>query len=446
MLKQAILFVRRSSPLGFEFQVLGLGFQVSGWENMKHETFNMKPASRHTLHASRVSSTQLAACLSILFLLGGCISTDLPPVGSASTFHIEDDEQRLWNRVTEEEQRLASSGQLYDDPELEAYVNQVARLLVPESVKPTALSFQVKILSNPLLNAFAYPNGVIYVHTGILAKMENEAQLATLLGHEMTHAIHRHAIKGQRSMKNTTAVVAGVQTLLAPLGPYGGGLIGLLGHVGTMAAITGYSRELEVDADTEGLARMVAAGYAPAESPKLFQFLKRDVAQHQLKEPFFFGTHPRLQDRIDSYAGLLAHRYEGQGGRLNTERFHSQVQRLWLDNASLDLALGRFGSALAGITRVLQRIPTHAKAHAALGELYRQRQGPGDNGRAEEAFKQALALDDALPGPHDALGLIYYKQGRIREAKHQWERYLALAPQAPDKAYVLQYLNDLKDR
>ena len=134
--------------------------------------------------------------------------------------------------------------------------------------------------------------------------MDNEAQLATLLGHEMTHVTHRHLVKMFRDIKNKTAFLATLQVATAGLGPIGS-LAGTLGTIGTVAAVTGYSRENETEADKEGFHLVALAGYDVEEAPKLFLHLKREVEEEQIKEPFFFGTHPRLQERIDNYNVLL---------------------------------------------------------------------------------------------------------------------------------------------
>ena len=83
----------------------------------------------------------------------------------------------------------------YAELELEAYVNEVTQSLLPAEAKWQGLSLKVQVIQNPLLNAFVLPNGMMYVHTGLLARMDNEAQLAALLGHEITHVTHRHTIK-----------------------------------------------------------------------------------------------------------------------------------------------------------------------------------------------------------------------------------------------------------
>jgi beta-barrel assembly-enhancing protease len=136
---------------------------------------------------------RLVVFLALLASLSGCATTSLPPV-TDKDFVFGEDEKRLWNRAEEEEQALAKSDTLYRDRELESYLNSVARKLEPAAAYER-IPFRILVLNNPYCNAFTLPNGYIYVHTGILARIDNEAQLATLLAHEMTHATYRHHLR-----------------------------------------------------------------------------------------------------------------------------------------------------------------------------------------------------------------------------------------------------------
>jgi predicted Zn-dependent protease len=379
--------------------------------------------------------------IAALLLMGmvACATTQLPPVGEMDALQLQADEKRIWNRSGEEQRRLNNSSYIYEDPVLTAYVNEVAQNLIPQDIRGKGLSFQVRIIRNPLLNAFAYPNGAIYVHTGLISKMENEAQLAALLGHEMSHVTHRHAIENYRSVKNTTAVLATIQMASVPFGAYGS-LANTLGTLGAMAAVTGYSRELETEADNVGLVLLINAGYDPKEAPKLFEHLKRDVEQQEKKEPFFFGTHPRLQERINNYTGLIKTKYPDTTGMKNTERFMNIISPLILDNAMMDLSMGRFSSAEDGIGRFLQIDSQNSSAHFYLGELYRQRNDEEDREKAINEYNLSITYDPSNPAPHKGIGLIYYKLGRSLEARAEFEKYLKLYPDADDAAYIEQYI------
>ncbi len=358
---------------------------------------------------------------------------------------LQDDEQRIWTQSKEEQLRLDRSGHLYANSEITAYVNRVAEYLLVPSLKQAGVKVQVRIIENPMLNAFAFPHGVIYLHTGILARMENEAQLATLLGHELTHATHRHAIQEMRSLKTTTATLAGLGVVLAPFGPLGS-LAMVLGQVGGLAAVTGYSRSLEAEADQVGLDLVVAAGYDPHESPKLFEYLKRDLEEQDLDEPFFFGTHPKLVDRLEEYQTRLDEQYVGQNGQVKQESFLNVMEPLFLDNARLDLAIGRFVSAEASLTRYLTRDPQSAEAYYLLGETYRQRGEDDDWDKAIEAFGRATQLRREFSDPHRSLGTMYYKQEQWNDARLAFEQYLVLSPAALDRKFIEAYVEELQKK
>jgi predicted Zn-dependent protease len=380
--------------------------------------------------------------LMLIVAVVGCATTNLHPLTDRSVV-LEDDEARIWSRCQEQEQLLDRSGLLYEDSETREYVNAVAAKLEPTEVY-TKIPFRIEVIKDPRLNAFAFPNGVIYVHTGILARMENEAQLATLLAHEMTHCTHRHAVRQFRDLQNKTAFLATVQVTTAPLGGIGD-LATLLGTFGTLAAVTGYSREHETEADEQGFRRVVEAGYDPQETPKLFEHLKRDIEEEKITEPFFFGTHPRLQERIENYELLLAREQLGPMGKTkNTEQFTQKVHRVFLDNAVLDLKRGRFNQAQSSIERYLTVRGEEARPYFLLGELCRQRAGQGDSEKAIGYYRKSVELDPSYAEAYRGLGFLYLKEKEKGLARAQFERYLALAPQAADRLYIEQYMKQLR--
>ena len=381
---------------------------------------------------------RLARVALALVLLAGCATTNLAPLTGAGTA-LEGDEQRLWRRSEEEQRALEQSGLVYRSDELEAYLDQVARRLQPPEVY-ARIPFRVRVLSNPRLNAFAFPNGVVYVHTGLLARLDNEAQLAVLLGHEMTHATHRHAVKEFRETKNKRAWLAGVQATLGGV-PGIGGLAGALGEVGATAAVTGYSRDLERQADVEGLRRAVAAGYDPAEAPKLFTLLERDAQQEKVQAPLFYATHPRLRERTETVEEMVRTDYRSSpGGLTNTAVFRKKTSQVVLDNAWMDLKAGRFDAAQHGADKYVVLTSNDPRGHYLLGEVLRQK---GERAVAKEAiahYKRAIAADRGYPDPHRGLGLLHFQLAQKPEAKQALETYLSLAPQASDRAYIEDYL------
>jgi predicted Zn-dependent protease len=374
-------------------------------------------------------------------VISGCATTNLAPVTS-NEFAFEEDERRIWLRSEQEEEKIEESGLIYQDAALEAYLNVIGRKLQPPEVYEK-IPFKIKVLKNPCSNAFAYPNGAIYVHTGILSRIDNEAQLATLLAHEMSHATRRHQVREFRGLVNKTAVYASVRTAVGRL-PAIGELTSVLGEIGTKAAISGYSKSLETEADMEGIELVIKAGYDPRESPKVFQHLKKELEAEKVEEPFFFGSHPRLQDRIENYENFLKNDKRVKNGIVNSDGYRAKTSRAVLVNASLDLQGGRFQSALRGAEKHISMEPKSAEGYCLVGKIYREQGGKADLRKAEENFRKAISLQNSYPEPFRELGLVYLKQGEKPKAVKAFESYLRLSPKAADREYVKQYISEYK--
>ena len=368
---------------------------------------------------------------------------------SSSQYHVDggivgdEEEQRLWFRCLEEQEKLNKSGYVYADSALTAYVNNVLQKLSEQSPGPRTIRFRAIVLKNPLLNAFAYPNGVLYIHTGILAKMENESQLAILLGHEMSHALFKHTLNSIHNVQTTASVLSILQ--IATMLPFGyGGIANIFGNIGGLAAVSGYSKESERQADTSGLGLMARAGYNVREAPKIFMRLEKDVEEQNTKEPFFFGSHPKLNDRIHNLAELVETRFSSFLSTSGTERLNTILQSVILENAVLDLSMGRFSSARKAACTVLETDSVSAKAMFLLGEYYRQRNRgmTSDCDSALAEYSRAISHDSTFAHSFKAKGLLLYKRGEKEEAARYFAEYLRLHPDAEDKKYIEFYMNN----
>jgi predicted Zn-dependent protease len=379
----------------------------------------------------------IAVILAVGCLVAACASP--PPVSVSETLRSEKEEKILWHRALEEQLALDSSGWLYRDAEIESYLNEVAARLGAFTDSPD-IFFKIKIINDPNLNAVAFPNGVIYVHTGLLARMENEAQLAALLAHEMTHCTLRHSLRALKSRRDPADNRAAAQQSINNVAMFRG-LARILGANGSMAAVTGYSRRFEAEADRGGLDLMAKAGYDPRQALNLFELLQQEIENQKIKEPFFFGTHPSVQQRIENADRWLANEYSGKNsGLINAEVFRSRLDRLVLDNARLDLQFSRFYIAQKNVEMYLRRHQEDAGAHYLLGEIFRQQGRQRDTRTAIEHYQQAIVLDPSFSAPHKAMGLMHYKEGDRILAKKFFESCLLLSPDAPDKAYIQGYL------
>jgi predicted Zn-dependent protease len=367
------------------------------------------------------------AAFLFLAALAACATTDLSP-HAGTRLDLLEDEKRIWVEAAEAEEQIDRSGMIEDVPEFTEYAGEVTRKLFPD----LPFSRSVRVVRESSLNAFALPNGAIYIHTGFLARMENEAQLATLLGHEMAHATHRHALRERRKLENVSAIYAAIT-----LGGAAGGLF-------TIASVTGYSRDLEREADGEGFRRMVAAGYEPSEAPELFRILERWLRETGARDPYFFSSHPKVVDRIESFQALAAADPRKGTGTDRRDIFRSKTRWAVLESAEIDLKEGRFESALRGADKYLGIAQDDARGFFLRGEVLRQRNAGDDVEQSVGWYRKAIAASAGYPEPYRALGLIQYKKGEKAEARQNLEKYLALKPGAPDRSYVEGYIRALR--
>jgi predicted Zn-dependent protease len=372
--------------------------------------------------------------LAVMLLLVGCTSS--PRAGDATLFEGLDEniERRLLIRADEETRNIDAGGLLYDDKELEQYVNAVARKL-QGSAEGRAVT--VKVIKNPYLSAFAMSNGRIYLHTGMLAAMENEAQLATILGHEMAHVSNRHAAKKytKERIRSESKV-----TLNSWLGAFGESL----GQFAIMASVNWYSREFEAEADREGIKRAVRAGYDPREAPKMYALLMQEIDKKKKKIPLAYSDHPYIQDRIKNCEEMIASEYHGKEGASNEEDFRRRTNPLLLDTAVLDLKLGDFAVAERIVEKHLKWKSDDARAYFLLGEIARGQGQVGGEQKAIAHYRKAVSLRKNYAEPYRAMGLMAYKKGDKQEAKKNLEGYLALRSDASDADYIRQYINECK--
>jgi predicted Zn-dependent protease len=362
-------------------------------------------------------------------LVAGCAPL-LRPIPVTRPLTANEEEQMIWRRAQEEMAAINNSGVLYQDLEIEKYLNRIAAKLHANSTSPD-FSFQIKVIKDPSLNAFAFPNGVVYIHTGILARMDNEAQLAALLAHEIVHCTRRHSLRMLRSFKDRTQAKNARVRELAQLLPI----------TGSITSPSGYTRELETEADRVGLDLAVKSNYDPREILNLFELLKQEFELEGIEEPYFFGTHPNVRQRIENVNNWLAEKYrEKITGIKNTDVFQSKISRLVLDNARLDLRRGRFFTAQRAVEKFLAIKQNDARAYFLLGEIFRQRGRQDDAAAAIKSYEKSISLNPSLPEPHKAMGLIHYKDGEKRLAKKYFESCLLLSPETIDRAYIQGYL------
>jgi predicted Zn-dependent protease len=337
---------------------------------------------------------------------------------------LSEEESRLWHQADDMDAQIAKRGALYADADLTSYLQGIMDGLYPELDG----AIRVNVIKAPTLNAFALPNGSVYFHLGMLARLQNEAQVATVLAHEGAHFVNRHSLRQMRTVKSGTAAAQVINIAGVPL----------VGDLIAISSMYGYSRDLEREADRVGWDRLVAAGYDSREAARTFEHLLAEAKALDTKEPFFFSSHPRLAERIESFREL--ERGQSVGGSLGRDQFLTVTANARIDTLEEDLGRDRCESVILVLSDRdrIDEYPPYAFYY--LGEAYRRRGDEGDRERAIEAFQKALEAAPDFAPTYQALGEIYLKDKDYVEARTHFSICLRLAPEAADRAYVERYL------
>jgi predicted Zn-dependent protease len=336
----------------------------------------------------------------------------------------------------------------FDNPELQEYVARIGRSLVPDWIDPNEFNFNFTVIDDPTLNAFALPDGTVVVHTGLLAVLENEAQIATVLGHEIAHATHRHGYRGYKNAQKMSwlqigAMVAGAVVDTQTNSALAETLVGLGSGLAISAAVNGHGRNLEDDADRIGLHYMVDAGYDPYEAPVVWQRFNEHVQDQNAAANWFFSDHSTHKARISNLTQEInAHYREGfdrSSVKTYEERYLKMTEPLRRRTAIQDVYRQEYKNAAKYFSQSLEKNPNDAEAHLFMGKILLETGGSAAADRALEAFKTAARLEPKYPDPYREMGVLYYRVEDHRAAVQAFETYLQMRPNAPEEQEIRAY-------
>jgi len=314
------------------------------------------------------------------------------------------------------------------------------------------VEIEIILVSEPTLSAWVYPYGDIAIHTGLLAGMENEAQLAAILGHEISHFIYRHSYRELVVDNQQSGLGKGLGLLLtaavaAKTGTVDTGLMDSVGGLYTGLVTNGYSRKLEHVADAGGLELMAEADYDRAEAIKAFEALKQNDVYGVVNVNTLWSSHPKLEDRIENLSDDVEQERRRKdyrpGIRPDSESYYRAIAPALLYNASLDLRDRYFDRARNALQKYLAVEPS-AQAEFLVGETYRLAalEGPDFEPRLA-AYRRAVELDSGYAPAYREIGMAERQRGDAPAAAGALGRYVELAPEAPDAGIVRAYMEDL---
>ncbi len=326
----------------------------------------------------------------------------------------------------------------YRDELLQGYINDLGQSLVPSETPPGIL-FSFRVIDDPIPNAVAFPDGRIFVHSGLLTFVENEAQLAMILGHEIGHVIEQHtieAIKESRSFKR--GLISGLA----------GGVAGAITKnrdiaQTTMAAaatvqLSAYGRKQEDEADLVGCRLAMNRGFDPMSAVGFFQKLKSRLGEQGRLSNLLFGTHSLNTTRAENVQKLLGGELAAQYNKLRTEgklavaggqfRFHAagMVRDTAIQFAEV---YDRYDLAKESLESIIDVRPRDPKTLWYFGRVYRLvARTDEDKSKALDLLQRAAEADERGMYPEinrDLALMLATRTGNSAAAAESLRKYLA---------------------
>lgn len=325
------------------------------------------------------------------------------------------------------------------DQELSQYISQVGQKCAAQSSRP--LPYEFVIINNSVPNAWAMPGGKIAIYRGLLVHLKNEAELAAVLGHEITHAAARHSAQ---SMERGLLIGAGVATTAAVFddGDTKGELIAMgAAATGTLLTMQ-YSQNAEFEADKYGIQIMAQAGYHPqaaVDLQKTFVKLANEHEPHWLAG--LFASHPPSQKRVERNQ-VIAKTYPNHG-EYGQQQYQQKIAQLkkWqpayekYDAGMTALSKKQADKALMLATEAIELLPQESKFYSLKGDaLVLKRQYP----QAIDTYGQAIQRNSKHFYAYQQRGLTYQQVRQYTSAKSDLKTAYALYPNEATQQALMQ--------
>lgn len=376
----------------------------------------------------------LLPLLLAVLVAGGCITDPVTGglVWGAAVSEAEENEMGLaYKPVIVQEY----SGP-YPDSDLQRHLADIVLPMAKQSVRPD-LPWTFTVLNTSIPNAFAVPGGQVFVTRGILTKMEDEAEFAVVMGHELGHVEHRHSVQAMGRQQ----VFGGLATAVSiAVGESWGEVAGVGAHLWEM----GFSRDQERESDIRGVEASYRAGYDPREGADVFRMFLAMKQEMGDSTPWFLSTHPADEERIANILEMCAQKdprlagtAEVPGLRRTTPEWTRLIARLREDQKTYDkfdrtlasLSQSQGGAeavraAIPSLAECARELPGHALLVATLGKA---KLIAGDaSGKAD--IERAAAMDQGLLEPEWVLGALAIEEKRWDAAASHAEKGLEILP------------------
>lgn len=411
-------------------------------------------------------------------LLAGCA---IDPVTGKGKISLMSEAQEIGVDRQHSPQQFSSDYGAVQDGRLNQYVASVGTKLGGLSHRP-AMPYSFRVVNATYINAYAFPGGSIAATRGIMLKLESEAELAGLLGHELGHVNAQHTAEQMTKGILTNAVLSGVTQVASSRGQAWGQITSALGQVGAGALLARYSRSNEHEADALGLEYMVKGGYSPQGFVGLMDLLNGLNKHKPSAVEMMFATHPMSSERYSRAVASVKGQYAGYGNLpLGKERYMDETASLRqmrgaieaMQNGERAMGEKKYGEAEGQFSTALRQAPgdytanvlmakcllTQEKFDGALGYAEKAKGIYGQEAQAhqlagfvkikkqeyESAYQDFVTYDRLLPGNP---AITFFKgrsqegMGRRQTAAQEYQKYLQIVNQGDMAKHAFQRLTE----
>ena len=338
-----------------------------------------------------------------------------------------EEEKKLGERVLHEMEKKV---EFVRDITLQAFLDKIGQSLVAQ-VGPIPFQFKFYLINVLEPNAFALPGGYIFVTTGLMVMAENEQEVAGVLSHEIAHVTARHIAqiveKGKRV--NIASMVAILAAMLIGRGGVGSQAAATMATATAEALALKYTREMEIDADQNGLHYLIKAGYDPNGIITFFNRLYKTSLVSAPNIPPYLSTHPAIENRISLLENLL------QTGSRSIEPFKTigNFKRIraktFIEEREPQVAITQFQS-------LIDSNPYDLDGYFGLGLAYRKM------GRLDKSMEVLQHAHSFAPKDLDIsreLGITYFLWGKIDQAIENLEAARSYPEKVEDNDLLTLY-------
>lgn len=377
---------------------------------------------------------RIFALLAAPIVLTGCLATN-PVTGNKEIVLMPLSEQIATGEKSYIPYQQQQGGQYTVDPGLTRYVASLGQQLAKVSDQPE-LPYEFVVLNDGTPNAWALPGGKVAVNRGLISMLDDEAQLAAVIGHEIVHAAAGHSAA---QMTRQTFIGMGSMALgaVAQNTQYGD-LIMMGSQYGSGALNAHYGRDDELEADEHGIKYMERLGYDPKAAVELqekFLALKNGNDGDFMSN--LFASHPPSGERVNRNNGYAA----GKTGKRNKAAFDAATRQLRKDQVAYDLQAQAIkyannkdlGKALDMIDQAIKKQPKEALFFITKGQLLLAQKDPQN---AYQSFTQAAQKNPTYFLPQLMAGISAKEIGNKADAKRYLASSLRLLPTAQANYYL----------